>query len=81
MLFLGVLGGLFGAGFIKLNEGWERFRRSSGLKNWPVSEVAVLALFTAVVSYLMLFMRIPSSELVASLFQDCSAVDPNGLCE
>lgn len=79
---LGVLGGMWGAWFIHLNEVWERFRKASGLHRWPVTEVAALALFTAVVSYLVVFMRIPSSELVVNLFQDCSsAVDTYGLCE
>ena len=75
------ISGLWGTLFIKMNVGWEKFRRSSGLGDWPVSEVAVLALFTAVVSYLMLFTRIPSSELTESLFRDCSANDPYRLCE
>ena len=73
--------GLWGTLFIKMNVGWEKFRRSSGLGDWPVSEVAVLALFTAVISYLMLFTRIPSSELTESLFRDCTANDPCHLCE
>ncbi|GAA5956912.1 hypothetical protein JCM3765_006638 [Sporobolomyces pararoseus] len=80
-LFLGVIGGIWGAWFIRLNEEWERLRRASGLKNWPVSEVAVLALFTAIVSYLVVFMRIPSAELVNNLFSDCSSIDPYGLCD
>ncbi|GAA5827847.1 hypothetical protein JCM5353_005667 [Sporobolomyces roseus] len=80
-LFLGVIGGIWGAWFIRLNEEWERLRRASGLKNWPVSEVAVLALFTAIVSYLIVFMRIPSAELVNNLFSDCSSVDSYGLCD
>ncbi|GAA5879751.1 hypothetical protein JCM16303_004161 [Sporobolomyces ruberrimus] len=80
-LFLGVVGGIWGAWFIRLNEEWERLRRASGLRNWPVSEVGVLALFTAIVSYLVVFMRIPSAELVNNLFSDCSGVDPYGLCD
>ncbi|GAA5827318.1 hypothetical protein JCM11251_003762 [Rhodosporidiobolus azoricus] len=80
-VFLGVCGGIWGAWFIRLNEEWERLRRASGLKNWPVTEVAALALFTAVVSYLVIFMRIPSAELVVNLFQDCSGVDSYGLCD
>ncbi|BGP17587.1 chloride channel [Rhodosporidiobolus nylandii] len=80
-LFLGVCGGIWGMWFIRLNEEWERLRRASGLKHWPVTEVAVLALFTAVVSYLIIFMRIPSSELVVNLFQDCGGVDSYGLCD
>ncbi|GAA5920641.1 hypothetical protein JCM1841_006972 [Sporobolomyces salmonicolor] len=80
-LFLGVAGGLWGAWFIRLNEEWERLRRASGLKNWPITEVASLALFTAIVSYLVIFMRIPSAELVVNLFADCTGIDPYGLCD
>lgn len=80
-LFLGVCGGVWGVCFIRLNEEWERMRRATGLSKWPVSEVAALSLFTAVVSWLVIFMRTPSSELVVNLFQDCSAVDSYGLCE
>ncbi|GJN90019.1 hypothetical protein Rhopal_003015-T1 [Rhodotorula paludigena] len=80
-LLLGLAGGVWGAWFIRLNEEWERLRRASGLKNWPVTEVGALALFTAVVSYLIVFMRVPASELVVNLFQDCSGVDPYGLCD
>lgn len=80
-LFLGACGGLWGAWFIRMNEEWERLRRASEMRNWRVTEVGILALLTAVVSYLMLLMRIPTSELVANLFQDCSALDPLGLCE
>lgn len=79
--FLGVCGGIWGAFFIRLNEEWERLRRVSGLRDWPVTEVALLSLFTAVTSYLLIFMRMPSSELVENLFEDCSGVDAYGLCE
>ncbi|GAA5857309.1 hypothetical protein JCM9279_005130 [Rhodotorula babjevae] len=80
-LLLGVAGGIWGAWFIRVNEEWEHIRRSSGLRDWPVTEVGVLALFTAVVSYLVVFMRVPSSELVVALFQDCSGPDTYGLCD
>ncbi|KPV74558.1 uncharacterized protein RHOBADRAFT_54361 [Rhodotorula graminis WP1] len=80
-LLLGVAGGIWGAWFIHINEEWERIRRTSGLQDWPVTEVGVLALFTAVVSYLVVFMRVPSAELVVALFQDCSGPDAHGLCD
>lgn len=80
-LMLGIAGGVWGAWFIRLNEEWERLRRASGMRQWPVTEVGVLALFTAVVSYLVIYMRIPSAELVVNLFQDCSGIDAYGLCE
>ncbi|BGP01071.1 Anion/proton exchange transporter GEF1 [Rhodotorula toruloides] len=80
-LLLGIAGGIWGAWFIRLNEEWERLRRASGMRQWPITEVGVLALFTAVVSYLVIYMRIPSAELVVNLFQDCGGVDPYGLCD
>jgi len=80
-LLLGVAGGIWGAWFIRINDEWELIRRASGLRDWPVAEVGVLALFTAVVSYLVVFMRVPSAELVVALFQDCSGPDAYGLCE
>lgn len=76
-----MLGGLWGAWFIKLNEGWESFRSKSGLADWPVTEVALLALFTAIVSYLIPLSRVPSTEFVGILFQDCKSGDPFKLCE
>lgn len=51
------------------------------MRQWPITEVSVLALFTSVVSYLVIYMRIQSAELVVNLFQDCGGVDPYGLCE
>lgn len=80
-LALGVAGGLWGTLFIGLNEEWEKLRQRSGLVNWKVTEVAVLALGTAVVSWLVGFMRIGTAELVGGLFSDCSAVDELDLCE
>ncbi|BGP56537.1 chloride channel [Rhodotorula sphaerocarpa] len=78
---LGIAGGFWGVWLIRLNGQWERLRRSTGLKEWPVTEVTVLALFTAAVSYLIAFMRIPTTELVVNLFRDCSEPDPYGLCD
>ncbi|KAK4047397.1 chloride channel [Microbotryomycetes sp. JL201] len=80
-VLLGVLGGLWGTWFTRFNAEWERFRRGSSLKHKPVLEVAGLALFTAIVSYLLIFMRIPSADLVQNLFQTCDAYDKYGLCD
>ncbi|KAK4055889.1 chloride channel [Microbotryomycetes sp. JL221] len=80
-ILLGFFGGLWGTWFTKLNEEWEKLRRTSSLKHQPVLEVAGLALFTAIVSYLLLFMRIPSRDLVQNLFQSCSEYDQYSLCD
>ncbi|KAI9841029.1 MAG: hypothetical protein M1837_001059 [Sclerophora amabilis] len=79
---LGVLGGLYGAIFIKLNMKIAQWRKSSPLTKRPVTEVILVALFTAFLNYPNVFMRAQSSELVYFLFAECSAVpdDQFGLC-
>ncbi|GAA98233.1 uncharacterized protein L969DRAFT_93159 [Mixia osmundae IAM 14324] len=80
-VFLGICGGLYGHAFIQLNSEYARFRRSSFLRHYPVFEVTGVAFVTAFISYLITFMRVPMSELVASLFQACSTADNLGLCD
>ncbi|KAI5779100.1 chloride channel [Geopyxis carbonaria] len=72
---LGILGGLYGAFFIKLNMKIADWRKHSIAKKFPVLEVVIVALVTALINYPTVFMRPQSSELVANLFQECS---PNG---
>ena len=87
--FLGIIGGLYGGLFIKLNMKINEWRRSSGfLRNTvffrsPVSEVACVALLTAVVAYPIKFMRAQSSELVYTLFAECVDLSEDllGLCK
>lgn len=49
----------------------------------PTTQVAVVALLTALVNYPNLYMRAQNSELVSSLFMECSRVldDQFGLCK
>ncbi|OAV95134.1 hypothetical protein PTTG_03862 [Puccinia triticina 1-1 BBBD Race 1] len=72
-VFVGVCGGLFGATFIRANIECAKIRRSSGLADHPIKEVLAVAGFTALVSYLLLITRLPTSKLVEALFQECSA--------
>lgn len=76
-----ICGGLFGHYFIKLNIGIANLRRTTAIRHYPVIEVAAVAFLTGLASYLIPFLRVPTSDLVAGLFQDCSAGDPLGLCE
>ncbi|KAJ3070525.1 hypothetical protein HK102_006642, partial [Quaeritorhiza haematococci] len=46
-VLLGILGGLYGSFFIKMNIKLAAYRKSSWLKQWPVAEVAVVALATS----------------------------------
>ncbi|KAI9762205.1 MAG: hypothetical protein M4579_000528 [Chaenotheca gracillima] len=79
---LGILGGLYGAIFIRVNMWVSRYRKSTSLDAYPVRLVIVVALLTAIINYPNVLMRAQSSELVFSLFAECAAVpdDQFGLC-
>ncbi|KAI9791122.1 MAG: hypothetical protein M1816_004353 [Peltula sp. TS41687] len=80
---LGVLGGLYGGSFIRLNMRIAQWRKAGRLMRGPVIEVIIVALVTAMINYPNVFMRAQSSELVYSLFAECSKVpdDQFGLCK
>jgi chloride channel 3/4/5 len=80
-VLLGVFGGLYGVLFNRLNLKVNAWRRRHPIKNWPVLEVAAVALITALVGYLNVFSRVSMSELVAELFRECERADFYGLCE
>nr|KAJ3419505.1 hypothetical protein HK105_006864 [Polyrhizophydium stewartii] len=81
-ILLGILGGLYGTLFIKLNVWYNSYRKTSWLKNWAIPEVATVALVTALVSFPFRFLRENTGELVANLFRECTEVDGDfhGLC-
>lgn len=54
---LGVAGGMIGALIIKVNASVCAFRRTSRLKHWPVTEVAVVCMVTAAVHFPIIFLR------------------------
>ena len=80
---LGILGGLYGGLFIKLNMKVAKWRLTSRFASSPILEVTLVALVTAVVNFPNMFMRAQSSELVHNLFAECSALqdDQLGLCK
>ncbi|KAF5362525.1 hypothetical protein D9756_002456 [Leucocoprinus leucothites] len=80
--FLGITGGVLGSFLIKLNVKITVYRRNSIIADWPILEVVCVTAVTAAVSYLVVFARAQSSELVANLFQECdpSKGDYHGLC-
>lgn len=82
-ILLGILGGLYGAMFIKLNLRYAAFRKRSWLREWPLYEVGIIALVTAILSYPFHFARANSSLIVANLFKECEEVetDFHGLCK
>lgn len=83
---LGIIGGLYGGLFIKLNMLISRFRRSKAnpFRDSPVLEVLFVSVLTAFINYPNTMMRGQSSELVHSLFSECERLgndDIFGLCK
>lgn len=82
---IGILGGLYGGLFIKLNMRVAAWRKSPKypFKHRPVLEVAAVAAMTAVVTFPISFLRAQSSELVSYLLAECTDIqnDPLGLCQ
>ncbi|KAF2751538.1 hypothetical protein M011DRAFT_483434 [Sporormia fimetaria CBS 119925] len=81
--FLGILGGLYGGIFIKLNMQVAQWRKSRSYLRGPVTEVIIVALITAIVSFPIKFTRAQISELVYYLFAECADLneDTLGLCK
>lgn len=84
-IVIGILGGLYGGLFIKLNMRLAKLRQSSSypLRNHPVLEVAVVATLTAVITFPITFLRAQATELDYYLFAECIDItnDPLGLCK
>ncbi|EME84703.1 uncharacterized protein MYCFIDRAFT_135140 [Pseudocercospora fijiensis CIRAD86] len=82
---IGIIGGLYGAMFIKLNMKVAEWRtsKSNPLLKKPVVEVIMVALVTALISFPVTFLRAQSSELVEHLFAECRDIQDDylGLCK
>ncbi|KAL1606452.1 chloride channel [Paraconiothyrium brasiliense] len=81
--FLGVLGGLYGGLFTKLNMRVAEWRNHRPYLKGPVTEVVIIAVATAMINYPIKFMRAQASELVYFLFAECVDLtdDTLGLCK
>lgn len=81
--FLGVLGGCLGALFIKATRIWARtFRRIPAIKKYPMFEVLLVAIVTAMTSFWNRYSRLPVAELLYELAAPCDSftADGTGLC-
>ena len=84
-IVIGILGGLYGGLFIKLNMKLASLRNHASypLKNRPVLEVAIVAALTAMTTFPITFLRAQATELDYYLFAECIdlTTDPLGLCK
>ncbi|KAF9414233.1 hypothetical protein HW555_007776 [Spodoptera exigua] len=68
---LGIIGGCIATIFIKANIFWCRYRKFSKLGQYPVTEVLVVTLVTAIIAYPNPYTRMNTSELIYLLFNQC----------
>lgn len=80
---LGIMGGIYGGLFIFVNMKIAGWKKAATWLPGPVTQVVAVAILTALINYPNLYMRAQSSELVYSLFAECSLVtdDQFGLCK
>lgn len=80
---LGIIGGLYGGLFIKLNMTIASWRKDRTYLKGPVTEVIIVSSITALINYPIKFMRAQASELVYILFAECADLteDTLGLCK
>ncbi|KAI8834500.1 chloride channel [Chytridium lagenaria] len=78
---LGVIGGIFGAIFVRISLLLPGIRRTLRLNSIPLIEVSLITLLTGLISYRYYLTRISINELIRILFSECSNdSDPGGLC-
>lgn len=82
-MVVAVLGGAFGALFIKASQKWAKvFRRIPAIKKYPLLEVVLVATITGLVSYWNEYTKAPVSKLLFNLAKPCDEkeIDQMGLC-
>jgi len=70
-VMLGAIGGLVGTLMLKLMVWYAYLRKSSNIARHPVYEVGVVAAVSASATYLSLFLRMDTTDLLAALYSDC----------
>jgi len=81
-IVLGVAGGLFGGVFCKANFLWSKyFRRYAIIKNYPVFEVVLVVLATALLQYPNPMTREPGDIIIKNLLIDCRGSKDSWVCQ
>ncbi|KAJ2566828.1 Structural maintenance of chromosomes protein 3 [Coemansia sp. RSA 1822] len=77
---IGVICGIAGMLQNRLTLYLMEYRQHSVLKNFARGEVLVVALATAVISYMSVYLRADMVTLVSNLFTECTGQETDGLC-
>ncbi|KAI8824360.1 chloride channel [Fimicolochytrium jonesii] len=77
---VGILGGLYGAAFIKLTSFWSRVRSRTCLGSWPLAEVFLIALITSTVAYPWELTSLGNNDLLGQLFSQCTESSKDIIC-
>ena len=81
-VLLGIVGGIFGGTFCKINFLWSKsFRTLSLIKKYPVLEVALVVLATALIQYPNPMTREPGDVIIKNLLVDCREPSKSWICE
>ncbi|CAG9840629.1 unnamed protein product [Diabrotica balteata] len=67
--------------FIKANLYWCKYRKSSKLGQYPVTEVLVVTVITAIIAYPNPYTRMNTSQLIFLLFSQCGIANSDDLCD
>ena len=63
-----------------MNTGWARYRKTTKLGSYPITEVLVVTFITAIITYPNPYTRISMTELIKILVGQCKAEDESYLC-
>ena len=81
-IFIGILGGIFGGVFCKANFLWSKwFRQYPVIKKYPVFEVFLVVLVTALLQYPNPMAREPGDEIIKTLLVDCRSRSESWICK
>ncbi|XP_033312288.1 H(+)/Cl(-) exchange transporter 5 isoform X1 [Bombus bifarius] len=80
-VMLGIIGGVIATLFIKANLFWCRYRKTSKLGQYPVTEVLIVTVATAVIGYPNPYTRMSTSQLIYLLFRQCGVSNADILCD
>lgn len=73
-VIIGIVGGIFGASFIKFTKWWSNsFRQLHFIKRHPILDVLFVSLLTGAITFWNPYLKQASSELVLVLATSCSA--------